>query len=305
MPTARRFPPWIRSSLPVGDKHDAVRAVLSELSLNTVCRSAQCPNCSECWHRGTATFMVMGSVCTRNCAFCGVNAGRPGPLEADEPRRIAEAVSRLRLRHTVITSVTRDDLPDGGAAHFAAVVRAVHTHCPGVTVEVLTSDFGGLRASVAKVCEARPEVFAHNIETIPRLHGLLRDPRASYARSLDVLQLARQTLPGACHVKSGLMVGCGETEAEVFDTLADLRKAGCDAVTIGQYLKPGGSRLEISRFIAPGRFAAFESHARSLGFSFTKAGPLVRSSYHAEAIFDKDTARTVGDGLSLHPTNLA
>ncbi len=284
--SSNRFPPWIRCPLPSGGDSEAVRATLSDLSLNTVCRNAQCPNQGECWHRGTATFMIMGNVCTRNCSFCGVRPGAPTALEPDEPRRIAEAATRLQLRHVVVTSVTRDDLPDGGAAHFAAVVRAIHARCPGVTVEALTSDLGGHTAALAIIAEARPEVFAHNIETVARLHGPLRDPHASYARSLDVLRHARQLLPRTSHVKSGLMVGCGETIHEVRDALADLRAAGCDAISIGQYLKPHGGNLEVARFVTPEEFAELEAHGRALGFSFVMAGPLVRSSYHAEMLLD-------------------
>ncbi len=285
-PSSKHFPPWIRCSLPSGGDSEAVRATLAELSLNTVCRSAQCPNQGECWHRGTATFMVMGNTCTRNCSFCGVHSGPPTALEPDEPRRIAEAVTRLQLRHVVVTSVTRDDLPDGGAAHFAAVVRAIHARCPDVTVEVLTSDFGGHTPSLLIIAEALPEVFAHNIETVARLHGRLRDPRASYTRSLDVLRQARRLLPQTSHVKSGFMVGCGETMEEAQEALADLRDAGCDAVSIGQYLKPRASMLEVTEFITPKAFGELDAYARTLGFGFVMAGPLVRSSYHAEMLMN-------------------
>lgn len=302
------FPPWLRLSWPQPGAVDRVRDVLASLSLNTVCRSAQCPNQGECWSRGTATFMILGNVCSRNCAFCGVGTGTPEPLEADEPNRIAEAVRLLGLRHAVITSVTRDDLPDGGAAHFAAVIRALRARCPQVSIEVLTPDFNGERDAVAVVTAALPDVFAHNVETVPRLHRLLRDPRASYTRSLEVLRTARAQLPGTVHVKSGFMVGCGETEAEVVSTLSDLHAAGCDAVTIGQYLKPRGGRAEVAAYVTPEQFARYEKIARELGFSFVMAGPLVRSSYHADALIHVEGAcgDTSGDGnISMPPANLA
>lgn len=302
------FPPWLRLAWPQPGAVDRVRDVLTSLSLNTVCRSAQCPNQGECWSRGTATFMILGNVCSRNCAFCGVDTGIPTPIEADEPDRVAEAVRLLELRHAVITSVTRDDLPDGGAAHFAAVIRALRVRCPQVSIEVLTPDFGGEQDAIATVTGARPDVFAHNVETVPRLHHLLRDPRASYMRSLEVLRMARKRLPEMCHVKSGLMAGCGETESEVFGTLADLHAAGCDAVTIGQYLKPRGGRAEVAAYVTPEQFARYEKKARELGFSFVMAGPLVRSSYHADALIHVEGAcgGTSGDGnISMSPANLA
>ena len=302
------LPPWLRLAWPQPGAVDRVRDVLADLSLNTVCRSAQCPNQGECWSRGTATFMILGNICSRNCAFCGVDTGVPTPPEADEPGRIAEAAHLLELRHAVVTSVTRDDLPDGGAAHFAEVIRALRAGCPQISIEVLTPDFGGQRDRVARVAEARPDVFAHNVETIPRLHRLLRDPRASYTRSLEVLRMARELLPETCHVKSGLMAGCGETESEVMDTLADLYAAGCDAVTIGQYLKPRGGRAEVMDYVTPEQFAQYAKKARELGFSFVMAGPLVRSSYHAETLMHHACECTIthaGNNISLPPANLA
>lgn len=303
-PRRPKFPPWIRVAWPQHGAVDEVRDVLESLSLNTVCRGAQCPNQGECWSRGTATFMILGDVCSRNCAFCGVTPGQPAPTDTEEPGRVAEAIRRLGIRHAVITSVTRDDLPDGGAAHFAAVIRSVRDACPRVSVEVLTPDFGGDTDAIRTVADAAPDVFGHNVETVPRLHGLLRDPRASYTRSLDVLRLARALLPGNCYVKSGLMAGCGETEAEVLQVLADLHAAGCDAVTIGQYLKPRGGRAEIAEFIPPEQFARYEERAYEMGFRFAMAGPLVRSSYHAEALLN-DTAARDGGNVSMPPSNLA
>ncbi len=302
------FPPWLRRTWPRPDAVDRVRDVLADLSLNTVCRSAQCPNQGECWSRGTATFMILGKVCSRNCAFCGVDTGIPSPPDPEEPIRIAEAVRQLGLRHSVITSVTRDDLPDGGAACFAGVIRAVRDICPTVSIEVLTPDFGGDKSAVETVAAAMPDVFGHNVETVSRLHHRLRDPRASYARSLAVLRLARALLPEKGFLKSGLMVGCGETEAEVLSTLADLRAVGCDAVTIGQYLKPRGGRAEIQEFIPPEQFARYENKARDMGFSFAMAGPLVRSSYQADTLIHGGAScrriRTE-DNISMRHGNLA
>lgn len=279
-----KFPPWIRQSWPQSGAVDEVRDLLRELGLNTVCRSAQCPNQGECWSHRTATFMILGEVCSRNCAFCGVGTGPPAAPDEGEPARIAEAIARLGLRHSVITSVTRDDLPDGGAAQFAAVIQAIRGRCPGVTIEVLTPDFGGNVDTIRLVTEAKPEVFAHNVETVPRLHRLLRDARASYERSLGVLKIAREVLPESCYVKSGLMVGCGEGEDEVWATLEDLHRVGCDAVTIGQYLKPRGGRAEVAAFITPEQFARYEKKALETGFVFAMAGPFVRSSYHADEL---------------------
>ncbi|NLN92510.1 MAG: lipoyl synthase [Candidatus Hydrogenedens sp.] len=279
-----KFPPWIRTPWPQQGAVDEVRDTLSSLSLNTVCRSAHCPNQGECWSRRTATFMILGNVCSRNCAFCSVDGGCPQPADPEEPKRLAEAVRRLGLRYAVITSVTRDDLPDGGAAHFAAVIRAIREQCPGVAIELLTPDFQGDENAIRTVTDERPEVFGHNVETVPRLHGLLRDPLASYERSLFVLKRLRENLPPECFVKSGLMVGCGEKAEEVLATLEELRQAGCDAVTIGQYLKPGKEHLDVQEFISPEQFEDYEKAARALGFSFVMSAPLVRSSYRAESI---------------------
>lgn len=286
----REFPAWLRRSLPASGDMEQVRATLQHLSLNTVCRSAQCPNQCECWQRGTATFMILGEVCSRDCAFCGVASGTPLPPDPGEPERIAEAVARLMLRHAVITTVTRDDLPDGGASHFINVIGAIRRRCAKTSVEVLTSDFAGDLKAAARVAKAAPEVFGHNIETVSRLHGELRDPRASYTRSMEVLRCARETLPAACHVKSGFMVGCGETESEVVEALRDLVCAGCDAVTIGQYLKPSGGRFDVQEFVPPEQFARYEKIAYDLGFHSAMTGPFVRSSYHAEELTAKHRA---------------
>lgn len=284
----QKFPSWIRTAWPQRGAVDEVRDTLGALSLNTVCRSAHCPNQGECWSRRTATFMILGAVCSRNCAFCSVDGGVPLPPDPEEPVRLAEAVNRLGLRYTVITSVTRDDLPDGGAAHFAAVIRTLRERCPGVAIELLTPDFGGDDGAIRTVTDAAPEVFGHNVETVPRLHSLLRDPAASYERSLSVLKRARCWLPESSFVKSGLMVGCGETAEEVLAVLQELRAAGCDAVTVGQYLKPGKEHLEVQEFIAPEQFDLYAQEARRLGFRFVMSGPLVRSSYRAETILSAE-----------------
>ena len=281
------LPPWLRRAWPAATETAPVREVLADLSLHTVCRSAQCPNQGECWRRGTATFMVLGDICTRDCAFCGVASGMPRPPDPEEPGRIAEAAFRLGLRHVVVTTVTRDDVPDGGAGHFIATLEALRARCPDATVELLTSDFDGNLGEVARVAAAGPDVFGHNIETVARLHGVLRDPRASYERSLAVLRCARDALCDDYHLKSGLMVGCGEKEDEVVAALRDLRDAGCDAVTIGQYLKPAGNRAAVREFVAPEQFARYEQIAYSLGFAFAMAGPFVRSSYHADTLTNR------------------
>ncbi len=277
----QRFPAWIRRAWPSGPAHEEVRSLLGGLNLHTVCQSAHCPNQGECWARRTATFLIMGNVCTRHCAFCGVHSGAPLPVDPDEPEKVAEAVARLGVRHTVITSVTRDDLPDGGAAHFARVIRAIRTRTPEVTLEVLTPDFGADPEALALVAEAAPEIYSHNIETVRRLHPALRDARYRYGTSLETLRVARRLMPGAV-VKSGFMLGCGETEAEALETLADLRAAGCDAVAVGQYLRPRTENAPVAEFAPPECFDRLRAAALDLGFAFAVAGPFVRSSYHSE-----------------------
>lgn len=284
------FPPWLRLHWPKPGETDTVRNILSELSLHTVCVGAQCPNQGECWSRGTATFMILGNHCTRNCPFCGVLSGVPSPVDPEEPSRIAEAVRRLQLRYCVITSVTRDDLPDGGAAHFVTTVRAIRATSPTTAIEVLTPDFGGNSEAIGYVAAEAPDVFGHNIETVERLHPVLRDLRASYEKSMTVLRTVRQMLSAACWVKSGFMVGCGETQKEVFETLDDLRRAGCDAVTIGQYLKPRTGQVPVVTYVPLEQFKQYEGYARNLGFRFVAAGPRVRSSYRAELLLENRPA---------------
>jgi lipoic acid synthetase len=259
----------------------ATAALIEELRLETVCESARCPNRSECWTRRTATFMVLGEVCTRPCGFCAVPRGKPEAVALDEPDRLAEACARLGLKHVVITSVTRDDLPDGGAGHFAACVRAVKARMPAAAVEVLTPDFGGNAAAIDAVVASGPEVFNHNIETVPRLYRAARG-RAEYRRSLDLLERVKRTAP-AMVTKAGLMLGVGETIDELFDVLADLRSIRCDVVTLGQYLAPTYKHsIPVARYVPPAEFDDIAATARLLGFSQVVAGPFVRSSYHAD-----------------------
>ena len=276
------LPPWIRQPLKTDRHYGSVQRVLSKLSLHTVCRSAHCPNQQECWNRGTATFMILGNTCTRACQFCNVTTGRPAAPDADEPRRVAEAAQKMNLRHVVITSVTRDDLPDGGAGHFAATIAAARAALPGALVEVLTPDFGGDKAALDIVLAARPDVFNHNLETVQRLQPEVR-PHASYACSLEVLRHAA-AYPLKPAVKSGLMVGLGETDAELLEAFQDLRAAGCELLTVGQYLRPRDGKRPVDRFVTPEGFEQLAAAARQMGFRNVAAGPLVRSSYRAEEL---------------------
>lgn len=279
-PSRKRLPPWLRKTLPPGGSSAVLQRAIETLGLATVCHSAKCPNRSECFAAGTATFMILGDVCTRSCSFCAVDKGPPAPPNAAEPQAIGEAIRRLKLRHVVITSVTRDDLPDGGAAHFAATIAAIRAVDPEATVEVLTPDFQGDLDCVDVVCDAGCDVFNHNIETAHRLYPLVR-PEADYQRSLDILAHAAGQTGQRLWVKSGLMVGLGETDDEVACVLADLRRAGCHLVTIGQYLRPTDSALPVERFVPPEQFDAWRASALAMGFSAVAAGPFVRSSYHA------------------------
>jgi lipoic acid synthetase len=252
--------------------------VVRDLRLQTVCESAKCPNRTECWSQKTATFMILGNVCTRPCGFCSVPKGKTERVEEDEPERLAEAALRLGLKHVVITSVTRDDLGDGGAEHFYRCVLAVRAKT-GAVIEVLTPDFLGNRAAIARVIEAQPEVFNHNTETVPRLYDRVRR-NAKYQRTLDLLDQVKQTAPGMI-TKSGLMLGLGETREELLDVFADLRRVGCDMLTLGQYLQPTPAHLPVERFVPPEEFDEVGEQARRLGFTFVASGPFVRSSYHA------------------------
>jgi lipoyl synthase len=278
---ARRLPEWLKRPIPAAGGMSFTRSLVAELGLETVCESAKCPNRSECWTRRTATFMILGGVCTRPCGFCAVDRGHPEAVAIDEPFRLAEACHRLGLRHVVITSVTRDDLPDGGADHFRQCVLAVRKRT-GATIEVLTPDFDGRSEAIDIVLEARPEVFNHNMETVARLQQHVRR-KSQYTVSLAVLEHAKKA--GAAQgirTKSGLMLGLGETIEEVFEALADLRSIGCDFLTLGQYLQPSPKHLPVVRYVPPDEFDELGRLALKLGFSDVASGPFVRSSYHAD-----------------------
>ena len=277
------FPDWIKRQWASGENSEFTKSIVSRLGLHTVCQSARCPNQGECWKRRTATFMILGNVCTRNCAFCSVKSGRPEALDPDEPARVAEAVRELGIKHAVITSVTRDDLPDGGAAHFARTVEAVRAANPGTTVEVLVPDFLGDEAPVRTVLASVPEVFGHNIETGERLYDALRRRKITFRDALRVLETAAAHHSGSI-VKSALMVGHGEEPAEVRATLRDLLAAGCEAVAIGQYLRPTPKQRRVTAFVPPEQFKEYEVLAYQLGFKFAIAGPFVRSSYRSEEL---------------------
>lgn len=278
--TRSKLPPWIRIRVNCGGAREEVNSILSGLKLNTVCASAKCPNLSECWHHRTATFMILGNECTRNCKFCAVEHGaRPLPPDSGEPLRVAEAAAKMALKFVVVTSVTRDDLPDGGAAHFAATIRALREKLPEAGIEVLTPDFNGNREHLNLVLAARPSVFNHNIETVERLSGDIRS-KATYRRTLEVLRMAYEDGRGL-PVKSGLMVGLGETDAEVLQALRDLRKAGVTVLTVGQYLPPSSAHWPLARYVEPALFDEWGRYARELGFTSVASAPLVRSSYRA------------------------
>ena len=281
--THTSFPHWLRKALPRSGRGTVVESTLRDLALHTICEEARCPNRGECYERGTATFLILGDTCTRGCRFCAVKKGIPGPPDPAEPDRVAEAVERLRLRHVVITTVTRDDLPDGGAEHFAEVVRAVRRRA-GPCVEVLASDFGGSLAALGVLLDSRPDIFNHNLETVPRLYRRVR-PGSDYRRSLEVLRAAGLRRPRGL-TKSGLMLGLGEERDEVLAVLRDLRAEGVDFLTLGQYLAPG-PLLPAERFVTPEEFLEYERAARALGFRDVFAGPYVRSSYMAERALAK------------------
>jgi len=286
-------PEWLKVRLNTTGEYEDVRRMMRRLSLVTVCEEARCPNIHECWARErTATFMLMGDVCTRHCGFCAVGKGRPGALDPEEPERVAEAASELGLAHAVVTSVNRDDLEDGGAAHFAATIRAIRRRRPGCTVEVLIPDFRGDAAALDAVLDEAPEILNHNMETVARLYRRVR-PDAGYAQSLELIARAarRRDRDGlALKTKSGLMVGLGETEDEVETLLSDLRAAGCDIATIGQYLQPHARRLPIERYYTPEEFDRLRRGGEALGFLRVESGPLVRSSYHARRALEGPAA---------------
>src|SRR4051812_32582328 len=288
----RRLPPWLKRPIPEAGGIAPTRDLIGELKLETVCESARCPNRSECWTRKTATFMVLGEVCTRPCGFCAVPRGKPEAVALDEPDRLAEACARLGLKHVVITSVTRDDLPDGGADHFRRCILAVRART-GATIEVLTPDFDGCPEAIETVLSAAPEVFNHNLETVARLQRHVRR-KSQYAVSLKVLEHAKRSRPSV-RTKSGLMLGLGETIEELFETLADLRSIGCDFLTLGQYLQPTPRHLPVVRYLPPEEFDELGRLARKLGFSEVASGPFVRSSYHADEMARAETSPPPGD----------
>ena len=273
-------PLWLKATLPGGPNYLRLKVLVKELSLHTVCEEARCPNIGECWGAGTLTFMILGRVCTRNCGFCAVTFGKPPEYDREEPERVAKAVGQLGLQHVVVTSVARDDLPDGGAEIFAETIRKIREHDPKVGIEVLIPDFRGSRASLASVVGAKPDVLNHNIETIARLQSMVR-PSARYERSLAVLRMAREVAGGVL-TKSGMMLGLGEDWAEIVQTMADLRRVECDILTIGQYLRPSPQHLPLMKYYSPEEFAELKRIGLGMGFRHVEAGPLVRSSYHAE-----------------------
>lgn len=273
-----KHPRWMKVRAPGGPVYEEMRALVKEQKLHTVCESATCPNIGECWSRRSLTIMILGNICTRSCGFCDVITGRPGVVDINEPIRVAETIAHLKLRHVVITSVDRDDLDDGGASIWAETVTRVREKSPGTTIEILVPDFKGVADDLDTVFESKPEILAHNLETVERLQKSVR-PQARYTRSLQVLSRARAA---GLRVKSGLMLGLGETYGEIEAALRDLSSAGCHMMTLGQYLRPSPKHLPVDRFVPPEEFDALKKYALSLGFSHVESGPLVRSSYHAD-----------------------
>ncbi len=278
-PTPVRKPNWLRVKLPTGENYRAVRNVVDQYKLHTICESGRCPNMGECWGEGTATFMILGNICTRSCGFCNVATGRPLPVDWDEPDRVARSIQRMKIKHAVITSVDRDDLPDGGSIIWGETVRAVRRLSPGTTMETLIPDFRGITDQIDRIVEAAPEVVSHNMETVRRLTRQVRI-QAQYERSLEVLRYLK--VNGVNRTKTGIMLGLGETEDELYQALDDVRSVGVDVVTLGQYLQPSPRHLPVQRFVEPEEFERLGAYARTLGFRHVESSPLVRSSYHAE-----------------------
>lgn len=276
----KRKPEWLKVRLPAGNGYNRLKKLMREQGLHTVCEEAMCPNIGECWNRGTATFLLMGDTCTRSCGFCHIKTGRPQALDEDEPRRVAESVWAMNLSHCVLTSVNRDELPNGGAHIFANTIREIRQRLPHCTIEVLIPDFKGNRAALKEVMDARPEILNHNTETVPRLYRTVR-PQANYRQTLNVLSNAKILDPGTIS-KSGIMVGLGETKEEVLAVMRDLREHQLDILTIGQYLRPSPLHLPVYRYVHPSEFQEFHDIGLELGFRWVESGPLVRSSYHAE-----------------------
>ncbi len=273
-----RRPEWIRAKLPYGESYTKLLGLMRGKQLHTVCEEARCPNLGECWGRGTATFMILGDVCTRSCGFCAVKTGRPTELDIDEPRRVADAVASMKLNHVVITSVNRDELKDGGASIFAETIRQIRIRQPKCRIEVLIPDFRGDRMAMDIVVDAAPEILNHNLETVPRLYSVVR-PQAKYERSLEVLRYFKER---GLVTKTGVMVGIGERPEEVLDVMKDMRKSDVDILTVGQYLQPTKEHLPIDRYVTPDEFAMYKSKGLEMGFKYVESGPLVRSSYHAD-----------------------
>jgi lipoic acid synthetase len=285
-PESTRKPEWLKVRLPSGEAYERVKSIIRRTKLATVCEEARCPNIAECWGGGTATVMLMGEVCTRACRFCHVKVGAPPPLDPEEPERLAQAVRELALEYIVVTSVNRDDRPDGGASHFAQAIRALKRESPETIVEVLIPDFKGVERDLRTVAEARPHVVAHNIETVERLTPTVRDRRAGYQQSLRVLEYLKKR-PEGLYTKSSIMLGLGEGDEEILRTCRDLRNAGVDVLTLGQYLQPSQYHLRVARFVRPEHFETLKRAAEEMGFLYVAAGPLVRSSYRAAEFFLK------------------
>lgn len=277
-PRRSKKPKWLKVKLPTGEPYKKVRGLVDKYKLHTICESGNCPNMGECWGAGTATFMILGNVCTRSCSFCAVKTGRPGEIDWHEPQRVAEAVRLMEVKHCVLTSVDRDELINGGSKIWAETVRAIRKESPGTTMETLIPDFKGRMTSVDDIIEVAPEVVSHNMETVKRLYRLVR-PQAKYQRSLDVIKHLKE---GGMRTKSGIMVGLGEKKEEVFKIMDDLAAHGCDVLTIGQYLQPTKMHLEVDEFIRPETFEMYKEEGLKRGLDYVESGPLVRSSYHAE-----------------------
>ncbi len=300
VPDAARKPPWLRVKLPAGAKYEEIRDIVRTHKLSTVCAESKCPNIAECWGRGTATLMLMGSVCTRACRFCSVSTGNPhGWLDPLEPANVADAVALMDLKYVVLTSVDRDDLPDGGAGHYAACIRAIHRRTPETAVEALPPDFAGKHHHVAAVLDAGLATYAQNIETVERLTHPVRDARAGYRQTLDILKFAKGHAPQTV-IKTSMMLGLGETDAEIERTLDDIRAAGVDVVTMGQYMRPTRNHLPVERFVTPEQFQQYREMALSKGFLEAVSGPLVRSSYRAEQVLEHNNVgldASIADGI--------
>lgn len=274
----RRRPAWLKVRVPGGERYSTIKNLIGQQRLHTVCEEARCPNMGECWSAGTATFMILGDTCTRSCGFCAVKTGRPGVLDWDEPRRVADAVKQMGLRHTVITSVNRDERKDGGAPIFAESIRLIREQVPGCKIEVLIPDFKGSEEALNIVLDAKPDVLNHNVETVPRMYRIVR-PQAKYRQSLELLHRAKKR---GYLTKSGIMVGIGENQDEVLQVMRDMREVACDIITIGQYLQPTKNHLPIERYVHPDEFSMYRTEGYKMGFKHVESGPLVRSSYHAE-----------------------